>query len=132
MILTHRHYGPDARPLRVVAHTVGMWTMREDDPQVWWDERSDAADRLVDYFLPLRIPTLDGPERERWADEAAFWMHIGGLLEHATNATDPSDFRADALVAHVIEDHELSEDEEGEARGDGTRQRASRRRLFGR
>ena len=41
-------------------------------------------------------------------------MHIGGLLEHATNMTDPSEFRADVLVAHVIEDHELSEEEESD------------------
>jgi len=37
-------------------------------------------------------------------------MHIGILLEHATNATDPSAFRADVLTAHVIEDHEQAEE----------------------
>ncbi len=89
--------------------------MREEDPQEWWNERDKAADRLLDYFLPLRTPGLDEQERERWADDAAFWMHVGILLEHATNLTDPSDFRADVLVAHVIEDHELSEEEEDDA-----------------
>ena len=83
--------------------------MREEDPQEWWDERAKAADDLVDYYLTLRARALDGPERERRADDAAFWMHIGILLEHATNETDPSDFRADVLTAHVIEDHELAE-----------------------
>lgn len=61
----------------------------EEDPQEWWNERDKAADRLLDYFLPLRTPGLDEQERERWADEAEFWMHIGRLVEHATNATDP-------------------------------------------
>jgi hypothetical protein len=84
--------------------------MREEDPQEWWDERDKAADSLMTYYLTLRAPAFDGPERERWADDAAFWMHIGILLEHATNETDPSDFRADVLTAHVIEDHELAEE----------------------
>ncbi|HXQ95978.1 MAG TPA: hypothetical protein VN800_03565 [Candidatus Acidoferrales bacterium] len=88
--------------------------MREEDPQEWWNERDKAVDRLLDYFLPLRTPGLDEQERERWAGDAAFWMHVGMLLEHATNATDPSDFRADVLVAHVIEDHELAGEEEAD------------------
>jgi len=83
--------------------------MRQEDPQPWWEERDTAADRLVDYYLTLRAPSLDGEERERWAEDAAFWVHIGVLLEHATNETDPSDFRADVLTAHVIEDHALAE-----------------------
>jgi hypothetical protein len=44
--------------------------MREEDPQEWWDERDKAADGLVDYYLTLRAPALDGPERERRADDA--------------------------------------------------------------
>jgi len=83
--------------------------MREDDPQACWAERDTAADSLVDYHLTLRAPGLEGEERERWAEDAAFWMHIGILLEHATNETDAADFRADVLTAHVIEDHELAE-----------------------
>jgi len=83
--------------------------MRQDDPDVWWDERDTAANRLVDYYLTLRAPGLDLEERERRAEDAAFWVHIGVLLEHATNETDAADFRADVLTAHVIEDHELAE-----------------------
>jgi hypothetical protein len=89
--------------------------MREEDPQEWWDERSRAADRLVDYYLTLRTPGLEGEERQRWAEDAAFWVHIGILLEHATNETDAADFRADVLTAHVIEDHELAEEDADDA-----------------
>ena len=40
--------------------------MREEDPQEWWDERDKAADSLMTYYLTLRAPAFDGPERERW------------------------------------------------------------------
>ncbi len=33
------------------------------------------------------------------------------VAEHATNETAPSDFRADVVTAHVIEDHELAEED---------------------
>jgi len=102
--------------------------MREDDPQACWAERDTAADSLVDYHLTLRAPGLDGPEREQWADDAAFWVHIGILLEHATNETDASDFRADVLAAHAIEDHEPAEEADaGDMDGQTEEEQTTRR-----
>jgi len=104
--------------------------MREDDPEACWAERDTAADSLVDYHLTLRAPGLEGEERERWAEDAAFWVHIGVLLEHATNETDAADFRPDVLAAHVIEDHELAEedaDDAGDMDGSTEDEQATRR-----